>query len=94
MQNLGESFIQNSLLAYKEEGCGLKEIDTEYFCRVIFLENVGVSVIQKDSLTYRRGWGSAKLFLGVSKNNLNLNMNLDLNQNLNLNLNLNLKHEH
>ena len=67
LQNRGGSFIQNSHLAYKEEGCGLEEIDTECFCRVIFLEDVGVSVMQKDSLTCRRGWGSAKLFLGAYK---------------------------
>ena len=67
LQNRGGSFIQNSLLAYKEEGCCLEEFDTEYFCRVIFLEDVGVSVMQKDSLTYRIGWGSAKKFLGESK---------------------------
>ena len=67
LQNRNGSFIQNSLLAYKEEGCGLEEIDTEYFCREIFLEDVGVSVMQKDSLTCRRGWGSAKLCLGAYK---------------------------
>ena len=67
LQNRGGSFIQNSLLASKEEGCGLAEIDTEYFCRVIFLEDVGVSVMQKDSLTCRRGCGSAKLCLGAYK---------------------------
>ena len=67
LQNRGGSFIQNSHLAYKEEGCGLEEIDTEYFCRVIFLEDVGVSVMQKDSLTCSRSWGSAMLFLGAYK---------------------------
>ena len=72
LQNRGGSFIQNSLLAYKEEGCGLEEIDTEYFCREIFLEDVGVSVMQKDSLTCRRGWGSAKLFLGAYKKRANV----------------------